>query len=108
MYSKYKMPNILVPGGVNEVRKTIKKASIRVLKEELESAEEIFMNCDDYDDEDDEYDDEDDDSLDDYEEIEIARMDESVADKLSAGGNVDLQHFRPYFLRCHRQSANCV
>lgn len=72
MYSKYKMPNILVPGGANEVRKTIKKASIGVLKEELESAETIFENADDSDDYDDEeyYDDEDDEDFDDYEEID--------------------------------------
>ena len=72
MYSKYKMPNILVPGGANEVRKTIKKASIGVLKEELESAETIFENADDSDDYADEeyYDDEDDEDFDDYEEID--------------------------------------
>ncbi len=75
LYSKYKMPNILVPGGANEVRKTIKRANIGVLKEELESAETIFENADDSDDYDDEeyYDDEDDegyDDFDDYEEID--------------------------------------
>ena len=74
MYSKYKMPNIMIPGGVNEVRKTIKRADIGVLAEDRESAEAIYMNADtsyDYDDED--YDDEDyddDDFYDDYEEIE--------------------------------------
>ncbi len=68
MYSMYKLPNILVPGGINEVRKTIKRASIGVLKEELESAETIFQNAEDsYDyDEEEYYDDEDEE---DYEEI---------------------------------------
>ena len=42
MYSKYKMPNILIPGGVNEVRKTIKKADIGVLDEFKDSAETIY------------------------------------------------------------------
>ena len=70
LYSKYKMPNILVPGGANEVRKTIKKASIGVLKEELESAETIFENADDsYDDADEEYYDDEDEDFDDYEEL---------------------------------------
>ena len=67
MYSKYKMPNIMIPGGVNEVRKTIKRADIGVLAEDRESAEAIYMNADtsyDYDDED--YDDDDDDE--DYDE----------------------------------------
>lgn len=72
MYSKYKLPNILVPGGANEVRKTIKKASIGVLKEEMESAETIFWNADDsYDDDDEDYyDDEEDKGFDDDEEVD--------------------------------------
>lgn len=72
LYSKYKLPNILVPGGVNEVRKNIKRASIGMLKEGLESAETIFQNADDsYDDADDEfYDDEEEEEFDDYEEID--------------------------------------
>lgn len=74
MYSKYKMPNILVPGGANEVRKTIKRATIGVMREELESAEAIFEEgYDSYDDEQeeyyDDYDDEEDD-FDDYEEVD--------------------------------------
>lgn len=72
MYCKYKMPNILVPGGANEVRHSIKKASIGVLREEIESAEVIFQNSSNQDDyyDDDEYDDEDfdDEDFDDYEE----------------------------------------
>ncbi|MCR4957531.1 MAG: hypothetical protein K6B13_02845 [Prevotella sp.] len=65
LYCKYKMPNFLIPGGVNEVRKTIKRANIGVLREEMESAEEIFWNSfdgydDDFDDEDDDYYDDDD------------------------------------------------
>ena len=73
MYSKYKMPNIMIPGGVNEVRKTIKRADIGVLADDRESAETIYLNADtsydeDYDDED--YDDEDYDDDSDYEEIE--------------------------------------
>lgn len=69
MYSKYKMPNLLIPGGVNEVRKSIKRASIGVLREDLESAEAIYQNADDdfYDDDDDFNDDDDD--FDDYEEM---------------------------------------
>ena len=81
MYSKYKMPNILVPGGVNEVRKTIKRATIGVIKEELENAETIFENAydthygdeDDFDEDDEFYDedfDEDDEDFDDYEEVD--------------------------------------
>ncbi len=87
LYSKYKMPNILVPGGANEVRRTIKKATIGILKGELESAETIFRNLDypyydddeDYDDEEDydeDYDedeedyDEDEEDFDDYEEVD--------------------------------------
>lgn len=89
MYSKYKMPNILVPGGVNEVRKSIKRADIGVLAEDRERAETIYMNADtsfdedededdeDYDDEDydgeDYYDDEDYDDEDyDYDESELS------------------------------------
>ena len=45
MYSKYKLPNILIPGGANEVRKTIKKADIGILKEELDSSETIWQNA---------------------------------------------------------------
>ena len=57
MYSKYKMPNIMIPGGVNEVRKTIKRADIGVLADDRESAETIYLNADtsydeDYDDDD--------------------------------------------------------
>lgn len=76
LYSKYKMPCLLVPGGVNEVRKTIKRATIGVLKEHLESAETIFENSDDSynDEEEEEYDDEafdeDDKFFDDYEEVD--------------------------------------
>lgn len=44
MYSKYKLPNILISGGANEVRKTIKKADIGILKEELDSSETIWQN----------------------------------------------------------------
>ena len=44
MYSKYKLPNILIPGGANEVRKTIKKADIGVLNEGLDCAELIWQN----------------------------------------------------------------
>ena len=59
LYSKYKLPNILIPGGANEVRKTIKKADIGILKEELDSSETIWQNAattfdeDDFDDHDD-------------------------------------------------------
>lgn len=58
MYSKYKMPNILIPGGVNDVRKAIKRADIGVLAEDRISAETIFNNSEPYDDDydDDEYD----------------------------------------------------
>jgi len=80
MYSKYKMPNILVSGGVNEVRKTIKRAKIGVLKEDFESAETIYLNADniynsdvDFDDEfDDDFDEEfdEDEYFDDFEEID--------------------------------------
>ena len=45
MYSKYKLPNILIPGGANEVRKTIKKADIGILKEQLDSSETIWQNA---------------------------------------------------------------
>ena len=45
MYSKYKLPNILISGGANEVRKTIKKADIGILKEELDSSETIWQNA---------------------------------------------------------------
>ena len=45
MYSKYKLPNILIPGGANEVRKTIKKADIGILKKELDSSETIWQNA---------------------------------------------------------------
>ena len=63
MYSKYKLPNILIPGGANEVRKTIKKADIGILKEELDSSETIWQNAattfdeDDFDDGDYDHDD---------------------------------------------------
>lgn len=78
MYSKYKLPNILIPGGANEVRKNIKNADIGILREELDSAETIWQDAattydEDYDDED--YDDEgdyDDDELDYYEDEEWA------------------------------------
>jgi len=59
MYSKYKLPNILIPGGVNEVRKNIKKADIGILKEELDSAETIWKDAETTYDEEDDYDDED-------------------------------------------------
>ena len=82
MYSKYKMTNILVPGGANEVRKTIKRATIGVLKEELESAEAIYENAarsydddDFYDDDDDDFYDDDED-FDDYEEVDDEDFDE--------------------------------
>lgn len=69
MYSKYKMPNIMIPGGVNEVRKTIKRADIGVLAEDKESAEVIYMNADtSYDEEYDE--DDEDENYDDYDEEE--------------------------------------
>lgn len=68
MYSKYKMPNILIPGGVNEVRKSIKRADIGVLAEDRESAETIYMNADTSFDDDEDYDDEDYD----YDESELA------------------------------------
>jgi len=45
MYSKYKLPNIFIPGGANEVRKNIKKADIGILKEELNSSETIWQNA---------------------------------------------------------------
>lgn len=45
LYSKYKLPNILIPGGANEVRKTIKKADIGILKKELDSSETIWQNA---------------------------------------------------------------
>ena len=45
MYSKYKLPNILISGGANEVRKTIKKADIGILKEQLDSSETIWQNA---------------------------------------------------------------
>jgi hypothetical protein len=70
MYSKYKMPNILIPGGVNEVRKTIKKADIGVLKAELDSAETIWENADTSWDDDEDYDDDDEDYDDDYDDDE--------------------------------------
>lgn len=84
MYSKYKMPNILIPGGVNEVRKTIKRAEIGVLAEDRISAETIFQNSDPYDeyhDNDEDFDDEDDnddyDAYDeDYDDIEEGEYDE--------------------------------
>ncbi len=69
MYSKYKMPNIMIPGGVNEVRKTIKRADIGVLAEDRESAETIYMNADtSFGEDDDEYDEEED--YDDYDDEE--------------------------------------
>lgn len=46
MYGKYKMPNIMIPGGVNDVRKTIKRADIGVLAEDRQSAETIYANAD--------------------------------------------------------------
>ena len=79
MYGKYKMPNIMIPGGVNEVRKTIKRADIGVLAEDRESAETIYWNADtSYDEEyeedgedyDDEYDNEEGEY--DYDEEELA------------------------------------
>ena len=77
MYSKYKMPNLLVPGGVNEVRKTIKRATIGALKEELESAETIYENAaHSYDDDEDYDDDYDDDDFDDYEEVDDEDFDD--------------------------------
>lgn len=66
MYSKYKMPNIMIPGGVNEVRKTIKRASIGVLAEDKESAETIYWDADTSYDDADGFDDEDDDFDDDF------------------------------------------
>lgn len=61
MYSKYKMPNIMIPGGVNEVRKTIKRADIGVIDENKESAEAIYRSADtfqgEYDEDDEDYDD---------------------------------------------------
>lgn len=79
MYSKYKLPNILIPGGVNEVRKTIKKADIGVLKEWQDSAETIWQDAEttfaeDEDDDEDYYDD--DDSEDSDDEIEYYEDDE--------------------------------
>lgn len=72
MYSKYKMPNILIPGGANEVRKTIKRADIGVLDEYKDSAETIyeFRYLPEELDDDDDYDDEnyDDEEFDDDEE----------------------------------------
>jgi hypothetical protein len=69
IYSKYKMPNIFIPGGVNEVRKTIKKAEIGVLSEELDSAETIWKNADtSCDDDEDDEDDDDDDDWDDWDD----------------------------------------
>lgn len=77
MYSKYKMPNLLVPGGVNEVRKTIKRATIGALKEELESAETIYENAaHSYDDDEDYDEDYDDDDFDDYEEVDDEDFDD--------------------------------
>lgn len=70
MYSKYEMPDFLVPGGVNEVRKTIKRASIGTLKEELESAETIFQNAEDSYDDDEYYEDEDDEYYDDEDDAD--------------------------------------
>ena len=85
MYSKYKMPNIMIPGGVNEVRKTIKRADIGVLAEDRESAETIYWNADTSYDEDDDEDDEDDDEYDD-EESEYDFDDEELAPQQSYSG----------------------
>lgn len=67
IYSKYKMPNVMIPGGVNEVRKTIKRADIGALADDHESAEQIYMNAEGYDDDD--YDDDDED-YEDYEDFD--------------------------------------
>ena len=61
LYNKYKLPNIMVKGGVTEVRKSIKKAPIGTLDEQDydESGERVFLryleisDVDDWDDEDD-------------------------------------------------------
>lgn len=67
IYSKYKMPNVMIPGGINEVRKTIKRADIGALADGYESAEQIYMNAEG--DDDDDYGDDDDfDSDEDFDE----------------------------------------
>lgn len=43
MYGKFILPDILIPGGVNEVRKSIKKADIGVIDVEKDSAEKIYQ-----------------------------------------------------------------
>lgn len=103
LYSKYKIPNLLIPGGANEVRKTIKKAAIGVIREEIDSAEKVyqaakedmdddFFDEDDFDDED--YDDDfDDDDFDDYEEVD----DEPLPERQSYAGwaSISKAHYLP-------------
>ena len=82
IYSKYKMLNVMIPGGVNEVRKTIKRANIGALADDHESAEQIYMNAEGYDDDDDdEYDDEDFDDDEDYDGDEDYDDDEDYEDE---------------------------
>lgn len=90
LYNQYKLPNIMVEGGVNEVRKTIKKASIGTLNEldYDESGERVFVRYiessdaydDGWDDEEDMGEDEwgDEDSYDDdggYEDFDLSEYD---------------------------------
>ena len=89
IYSKYHMPNIMIPGGANEVRKTIKRADIGVLAEDKESADTIYWNADmsyneddedDYEEEEENYDEYDD------EEGEYELDDEELAPQQSYCG----------------------
>ena len=101
LYSKYTMPNVLIPGGVNEVRKTIKRADIGVLDEDFDSAELVYEYADDeYDeyDDDDEYDDEyDDDEYDDEEYDDEEYDDEELAPQQEYCGYTmgDRAHYLP-------------
>lgn len=115
MYSKYKLPNILIPGGVNEVRKSIKKADIGVLKEELECAETIWQNAQTSWDDEDDYEDYDDDGYDDYDDEEDDDFDdEGLAPRQEYCGStyggayryMPVQKLKKYTLRIELKNSN--
>ena len=79
MYCKYKLPNILIPGGVNEVRRSIKRADIGVLADDRQSAEALLMNAHSFYDED-EYDEDEYDEYDEYDDEADEEYDEEERD----------------------------
>ena len=111
MYSKYEMPNVMIPGGVNEVRKTIKRADIGVLAEDRESAETIYQNAytsfDEDDEDDEEYEDdedyeefEDEEEEYDYDEEELAPRQEYCGSAFGLGiRNLPVKSLQKYTLR---------